>query len=335
MLAGYRVTQLLGRGGMGEVWAAVDPSGAEVAIKVLLPNAALKPEIVARFEREAALGAAIDSPFVCKLLGHARDEAGALLLVFEKLEGESLSERLTREKYLSFAEVGPIIDDMLEGLAAAHRANVIHRDLKPGNVFLEWTGDAERPERAKLLDFGVSKLARKGPGIRHDEPSLTEFDATLGSFAYMAPEQVRNSARVDHRADLYAVGAVAFVALAGRLPFEAGNAAAVIAMKMDRVAPTLSEATGEQWPSGLERFVARALDRDPERRFASADEAREAWRACLPVVLERRAVPPPPRPPVVADGGALTSEDPAPTATDVGAPWDDAATFSEAGNHLR
>ncbi|MCA9625955.1 MAG: serine/threonine protein kinase, partial [Myxococcales bacterium] len=180
-LAGFRVTQLLGRGGMGEVWAAVAPAGNEVAIKVLLPTAAMKPEIVARFEREARVTAQIDSDYVCKFLAHERDPEGAHLLIFEKLNGETLSERLKRELFLPFAEVGPIVADAFQGLVAAHRAGVIHRDLKPGNIFIEWTGHPDRPERAKVLDFGISKLTNKGKG--RDEPSLTDFDATLGSFA--------------------------------------------------------------------------------------------------------------------------------------------------------
>jgi eukaryotic-like serine/threonine-protein kinase len=282
ILAGYEVTQLLGRGGMGEVWAATSPtSHAEVAIKVLLPNAALKPDIVARFEREAQVTASIESDYVCKLLATERDDSGAHLLVFEKLEGETLAERLRRELYLPFAEVGPIVDDALQGLDAAHRIGVIHRDLKPGNIFLEWLNLPDRPERAKILDFGISKLTRKD-GKRKDEPSLTDFDATLGSFAYMAPEQVRGAARVDQRADVYAMGAVAFRALAGRLPFKGSNAGMIIALKLDRPAPSLSEVTGDRWPAGLERWLGCVLERDPDARFASAAQALTEWRAILP-----------------------------------------------------
>jgi eukaryotic-like serine/threonine-protein kinase len=293
MLAGYRVIKLLGRGGMGEVWAAAKPDEQEqVAIKVLLPNAAVQPALVARFEREAKVSAAIQSEYVCRLLDAQRDEGGAHLLIFEKLEGESLSQRLKRETYLPFAEVGPIVDDTLQGLHAAHSVGVIHRDLKPANLFLEWTGEASKPERAKILDFGISKLTRKKGGGR-DEPSLTDFDATLGSFAYMAPEQVRGAARADCRADIYALGVVAFRALAGRLPFTANNAGMLIALKLDRAAPSLSEITDEHWPAGLERFLARALRRDPAARHGSADEALAEWRACLPGNLARRNQPPP------------------------------------------
>jgi serine/threonine-protein kinase len=329
-LAGYRVTQLLGRGGMGEVWAAQSPDGSrEVAIKVLLPNAAMKPDLVARFEREARVTASIESEFVCKLLGHERDPTGAHLLIFEKLTGESLSERLKRELYLPFAEVGPLVADAFAGLAAAHRVGVIHRDLKPGNIFIEWTNDPQRPERAKILDFGISKLTKKEKG-RRDEPSLTDFDATLGSFAYMAPEQVRGAARVDERADIYSMGAVAFRALAGRLPFEGSNAGMIIALKLDRPAPSLSDVTGDRWPAGLERFLACALQRDPELRFRNATEAGKAWREILPVAIARREAPPPPRPLPGSVHPSDTSVDAPPTMTEVAAPhggaWDGAAT---------
>jgi len=269
---------------MGEVWAATGPDGVrEVAIKVLLARAAMKPDLVRRFEREAKIASAIKSVFVCQLLEVGHTDDGAHLLVFEQLTGESLADRLKREQYLPFSEVGPIIDDALQGLAAAHAAGVVHRDLKPGNIFLEHLGLPDRRERAKILDFGISKLTRR----EKEEPTLTAFDATLGSFAYMAPEQVRGAARADERADLYAVGAVAFRALSGRLPFEGTTAAVLVSLKLDRAAPSLAEATGEKWPAGIERFLERALERKRERRFGTAAEALTAWRAIQPANITR------------------------------------------------
>lgn len=331
VLAGYRVTSLLGRGGMGEVWAATDESGKrEVAIKVLLARAALKPDLVRRFEREARAVAAIESPYVCRLLGFARDaHSGAHLLVFERLQGESLSDRLRRELYLPFAEVGWILEDAWQGLIAAHAAGIIHRDLKPGNLYLEHTGVEERPERAKILDFGISKLARKDQGSL-EEPSLTDFDATLGSFAYMAPEQIRGAARVDERADVYALGAVAFRALCGRLPFEGTSSGMIMALKVDRPAPTLSEVTGEQWPARLERFIAKALQRDREERFGSAVDALTEWRAVQAVGKGLQIRLPKPQPSLAAlePPHERTAVDGPPTfaeVTGVSAPstWDD------------
>lgn len=330
-LAGYRVTQLLGRGGMGEVWAAVGADNREVAVKVLLPNVAMKADMVARFEREARVSASIASDFVCRLLDHRQDPTtGAQLLVFEKLDGETLAERLKRETFLPFVEVGPIVEDAFRGLADAHRMGVIHRDLKPGNLFIEWTGDPARPERAKILDFGISKLTKKGAAGRKAEPSLTDFDQTLGSFAYMAPEQVRGAARVDQRADIYSMGAMIFRALAGRLPFEGSNAGMVIALKLDRPAPSLSEVTDEQWPGGLERFLAKALQRAPEDRFASAEEAMAEWTAILPMTVTRRSLPPPPRASAVQAADPPTVVDDPPTMTEADYNWDGFPT--EAGD---
>jgi eukaryotic-like serine/threonine-protein kinase len=305
---------------MGEVWAATSETDKrEVAVKVLLARAAMKPDLVRRFEREAKIASAIKSPYVCQLIEVGEAEDGAHLLVFEQLTGESLADRLKREQYLPFSEVGPIIDDVLQGLAAAHAAGVIHRDLKPGNIFLEQLsvaeGDSQSPpagarsedleeryERAKILDFGISKITRR----EKEEPTLTAFDATLGSFAYMAPEQVRGAARADERADIYAVGAVTFRALSGRLPFEGTTAAVLVAMKLDRSAPSLAEATGERWPAGIERFLERALERRRERRFAAADEALAAWRSIQPANITRarrvsrsRTEPPPELPPTL------------------------------------
>jgi len=310
---------------MGEVWAAIDDaSGRAVAIKILLARAAMKPDLVRRFEREAQIASAIKSPYVCQLIGVGHTDEGAHLLVFEHLTGESLADRIKREQFLPFSEVGPIIDDVLQGLAAAHAAGVIHRDLKPGNIYIEQLQPEsvryappsggfgtsypappglyeDRRERAKILDFGISKLTRRG-GKKED--TLTAFDATLGSFAYMAPEQVRGAARADERADIYAVGVVVFRALAGRLPFEHQTAAALIAMKLDRSAPSLAEVTGDRWPAGIERFLERALARKPEHRFGTAAEALDAWRSIQPASIARahqNAAPPPPpepRPPM-------------------------------------
>jgi eukaryotic-like serine/threonine-protein kinase len=283
-LAGiYKMRRLIGSGGMGEVYAAEGKSGEKVAIKVLHDKAAQDKDLVARFHREAAIAAQIKSQHIANILGAGKDRDGRLWIAFELLSGEGLDERLRREQYLSFAEVAPIVDDGLQGLSAAHGADVVHRDIKPANLFIEKRrlsareiAADESEERTRILDFGVSKI--RSPKGQRSEPSLTAFDATLGSFAYMAPEQVRGSARVDERADLYALGAVAFRALSGRLPFEGQNALTLIALKLDREPPTLSSTTGDEWPAGIERFLARMMARDREKRFASADEALATWR---------------------------------------------------------
>ncbi|MBI5536544.1 MAG: serine/threonine protein kinase [Deltaproteobacteria bacterium] len=270
----YRVTELLGRGGMGEVWAAVCLADRrQVAIKVLLERASRKTDIVARFKREAKVAARIRSPFVCALLDTARTPAGGLALVFEYLRGESLADRLKKENDLPFGEVDRIMNDVWQGIVDAHAAGVLHRDLKPGNIHLA-RREGER-ERAVILDFGVSKIKKAARLV--DEPSLTMFDGTVGSFAYMAPEQVRGAARVDERADVYGAGAVAFRALTGHLPFEGVTAKMVVSLKMGRPPPSLEEVTGVRWPKVIEQFFARTLARGASQRFATAQEAQTSW----------------------------------------------------------
>jgi eukaryotic-like serine/threonine-protein kinase len=287
----YKMRRLIGAGGMGEVYAADRVGGQEVAIKVLNDKAARDKDLLARFDREAAVAAQIKSSHIAAILGSGKGPDGRPWIAFELLSGEGLDERLRREQYLSFADVAPIVNDALQGLADAHRAGVIHRDIKPANLFIEKrpapgtsSRDADRGrvavhERTRILDFGVSKVRPPKGSRRKSEPSLTAYDATLGSFAYMAPEQVRGSARVDERADLYALGAVAFRALSGRLPFEGHNALTLIALKLDRDPPTLSETTGDEWPGPIERFLSRMMARTREGRFAGATEALVAWRS--------------------------------------------------------
>ncbi len=277
----YKVNRLIGQGAMGEVYAADGKAGEDVALKVLHAKAAEDPDLVVRFQREAEIAARIQSPYVAAVLGAGKDRNGRLWIAFERLHGEGLDERVRREQYLSFADVAPIVHDALRGLEAAHAAGVIHRDIKPANLFVERRAKSAAPdaayghdERTRILDFGVSKIRTRG--ARKDS-SLTAFDATLGSFAYMAPEQVRGSARADARADLYALGAVAFRMLTGRLPFEGSTALNLIALKLDRDAPSLADMTGDTWPGALERMLAQLMARDRERRFGSASEALAAW----------------------------------------------------------
>jgi eukaryotic-like serine/threonine-protein kinase len=283
----YKMQRRIGSGGMGEVYAAEAEGGEQVAVKILHDKAARNGDIVARFHREARIAAQIKSPYIATLRGAGKDCDGRLWIAFELLTGEGLDARLRREHSLSFEDVAPIVDDALQGLGAAHEAGVIHRDIKPANLFIEKRrltareiAADESEERTRILDFGVSKIrARAAAGRRRRETSLTAFDATLGTFATMAPEQVRGSARVDQRADLYALGVVTFRALSGRMPFEGANVATLLALKLDREAPTLSSTTGDGWPAAIEGFLFRMMARDREDRFSDAGQALAGWRA--------------------------------------------------------
>jgi serine/threonine-protein kinase len=191
-------------------------------------------------------------------------------IAYEHLVGETLEARLERESDLGLDDVLKIALDILDALDVAHQAGVVHRDVKPSNVFLE-SGDGVR---ARLLDFGVAKTAGDP-----DVPLRTTGGKTLGSLAYMAPEQAGSAESADGRADLYGVGALAFRALAGRPPFSASTPAVMLALKLERDAPALSAVTGVTWPKALEAWLGKILARDPKRRFASAAAARESLEA--------------------------------------------------------
>jgi serine/threonine-protein kinase len=274
---GFEVGALLGRGAYGEVWSAVRViDGAEVALKVLRGQPGEEARL--RFRREAEAAGAVDSARVPRVL--ESDMLGATpFIAYERLEGETLEARLERDGDLPLADVLPLTDDLLDALEAAHAESIIHRDVKPSNVFLEQVGGELR---ARLLDFGVAKRSAADDAM----PLRTSTGKTLGSLAYMAPEQAGAAGSVDARADLYGLGAIVFRALAGRPPFSGGSPAAVLALKLDRDAPPLSSVTGVDWPKAVEGWLARLLARDPARRFASATAAREA----LEVLCERVGV---------------------------------------------
>lgn len=272
---------LLARGAMGEVWSARDrDTGTEVAVKTLRDSALTMPNVAQRFEREAEVLARIKSPHVAELVATVETD-GRLHIVIERLVGETLEERLRRLRVMTLHELRPILVQVLVGLDAAHEAGVIHRDLKPENVFLVVKGGRET---AKVIDFGVSRA------VSDDEhEGLTTEGATLGSLGYVAPEQLANPSTVDARADVYAVGAIAFRALTGALPFPEKTGLGLVQLKRDFEAPTLDEATGSRWPDDVKQFVARCLARDPRARYASADEARAALQTLgqVPIHLPR------------------------------------------------
>ena len=263
----YTIESFLGGGAMGEVYGARSSHG-QVAIKFLRRELADDPEIVARFQREARLARELRSDHVAAVLGSGVEANGRAWIAFEHLVGETLDARLQREP-IPVAELRWIIDGVLQGLADAHRQRIIHRDIKPANIFLEASG------RARILDFGVSKLARTEAG--DTTTGLTTAGDALGTANYMAPEQMQSAATVTARADLYSVGVVLFRLLSGRLPFEAGSYVHLRACKLHDNPPSLDEVTGRKWPEVVEAFTQNLMAREPADRLASADAARNAW----------------------------------------------------------
>jgi eukaryotic-like serine/threonine-protein kinase len=262
----YRLISEIGRGGMGSVWRAEHLAWeAPVALKIMNRDITARPEAVARFEREVRLAAGLRSPHVVQVLDHGLDEATQTpYIAMELLEGESLARRLRRLGPLSPVETFDVFSQLVRALARAHAAGIVHRDLKPDNVFLV-RNDEE--QLAKVLDFGVAKWT--APDI--SESGLTRPGSVVGTPYYMSPEQIQGSREIDHRADLWALAAIACECLTGRRPFEAPDFAQLAVMLLGNQGRPLPSSLGPV-PAGFDAWFTRATDPDIRRRFQTARE---------------------------------------------------------------
>ncbi|MFO0603281.1 MAG: serine/threonine-protein kinase [Polyangiales bacterium] len=265
----YELTDRLGEGGMGAVWVARNTAvgGAEVAVKVMHANLAADATAVERFRNEASIAARIGHPNIVRVFDFGLGDDGAPYMVMERLQGESLADRLEREGTLAPKEAARLLATVLEALAAAHALDVLHRDLKPENIFLAREGSAVVP---KILDFGVSKIL----GDDAERTKMTRTGALIGTPAYMSPEQVMG-ATVDLRSDLWAMGVILYELVSGRLPFDGKNYNAVLV----RIATGDTDPITMHVPSvdpGLAAILERAMARKASGRFPSAEAMREA-----------------------------------------------------------
>ena len=269
----YRVLRLLGWGGMGSVYEAEGPHGARFAVKILDREWARDEVAAGRFAREAAAASDVASEHIVRVVEGGTEE-GSPYLVMELLPGEDLGKRLRRQRHLGLDESLNVVEGLLEGLVAAHAAGIVHRDLKPDNVILvEHRGE---PDFVKLVDFGMSKLDR--PAGSTAPLALTRKGVVLGTPLYMSPEQARASPDVDARSDLFAVGAILFECLSGRPPFTGETYEQILLRICMEDAPDVRRWAPEV-PDSLAALVAKALAREREDRFASADEMLGAVRA--------------------------------------------------------
>ena len=260
----YELVGHLASGGMGAVFQARHVHlRKDVAVKVLRPELSASGDLVERFRREAEIASALDHENLVHVTDFGRSDQGLLFLVMDLLVGESLFDRLRRERTLPPPVAVPILWQICAGLEAAHAHGVVHRDLKPENVFL--TRTASGREVVKLLDFGIAKFARSGD-------TATQAGIVVGTPEYLSPEQAMGLA-VDARADLYTVGLLAFRMLSGRQPFRADDARGLLVQQASVPVPRVHDVNPElaEWPS-LSAAVARACEKDPAARPASASE---------------------------------------------------------------
>jgi serine/threonine protein kinase/WD40 repeat protein len=265
-LGDYEIQNLLGAGGMGEVYRARDVRlRREVAIKVLPAAFASDADRLRRFEQEATAAAALNHPNILAVHQMGTYQ-GAPYLVSELLEGETLREPIRRGR-LAVRKATDYAIQIACGLAAAHEKGIVHRDLKPENLFVTKDG------RVKILDFGLAKLTQPEPGFEHVAPTLdnaTEPGVVMGTAGYMSPEQVRGRP-TDHRADIFAFGAIVYEMLTGKRAFQKPTSAETMSAILNEDPPGISQIASST-PLALQRVVHRCLEKNPEQRFQSASD---------------------------------------------------------------
>jgi serine/threonine protein kinase len=276
----YRLNRLLGTGGMASVWSATNVfTEREFAIKFMLPQVARTPEAARRFLLEAKISARINHPNIIEVIDVGQAEDSSLFLVMELLTGSSLDVAMRRRTpSMLVYDFVLFMRDVAQALAAAHRSGVIHRDLKPTNVFLHTDRDGRIVP--KILDFGVSKILEE-----ENNTALTVVGTVLGSPLYMSPEQAMGAEGIDGRTDIFAFGAILFEALSGQRAFDGANFNALIVTiattepkRIDDVAPEL--------PGPLRAVIRECLVRDKTKRLESFDRIVEELDAMMPELIE-------------------------------------------------
>lgn len=263
----YRAKRIIGEGAFGAVFAAEHTLTArEVALKILHAHLVQTEQIAQRFLLEAQTMAKIRHPGICQILDAGRESDGTLFLALELLEGETLEESLERRGKLPRADALRITVEVLDALAAAHAREIVHRDIKPANIYLN--RESEGIYHAKLLDFGIAHVAPKGGN------KLTDAGVVLGTPEYMPPEQARGKS-IGPVSDVWAVGVVLYEMLSGMVPWSGDSAAAVLIAVANNPLTDIRELQPDT-PVQLVQVINRALEKNPDRRFSSAEEMRDA-----------------------------------------------------------
>ncbi len=270
----YKVESLLGQGGMGSVWAGRHVTlGQLVAIKFVHPRLAGSTEARRRFDNEAKAAARIKSRHAVTVQDHGVSEAGQPYIVMEYLEGESLERAVRRRGKLPFGEVVQIVAQSARALSAAHEAHVVHRDLKPDNIFLAKDTEASKwGHSVKLVDFGIAKVVQDEA---ETGASATQAGMVLGTPHYMSPEALTASAPVSAASDIWSLGACAFAAVCGRVPFE-GDAIGDVVLKVCAAPIPVPSKLEPGLPKAFDAWFAKCCSRDIAGRFKTAADAADA-----------------------------------------------------------
>jgi serine/threonine protein kinase len=287
----YVLVRPLAKGGMGSVWVARHRElDVDVSIKFMMPTLIESAELRARFEREAKVAARLRSQHVVQVLDFGIDD-GMPYIAMELLQGENLGDRMKRESRIALPVAAQIIVQVCKALRTAHDAGLVHRDLKPGNVFLAMK-DGEHV--VKVLDFGIVKETSKNDA--DEVAGATETGVMMGSVHYMSPEQIRSSRQVDHRSDLWSVAVILYKMLTGNAPFPGTNTGDVMVRVCTDSCPPPSFVVPEI-PAAVDAFFVKALTREPAGRFQSAQEMADAFTAAVSgsVPISISATPQPPK----------------------------------------
>jgi len=266
----YKLVSKVGEGAMGWVFLAEHVEiNKKFAVKVLRPSLCRLKEAVSRFKREARAATSIGSQHIVDITDFGTTETGAAFFVMEHLDGEDLAETLKREKSLAWDRVRAITTQLCEALQAAHDAGIYHRDVKPANFYRVTRGDNQ--DFIKVLDFGIARLANPTDSI------VTQTGVVMGTPDFMAPEQALGR-HVDHRADVYSLGATAYALLTGKPPFVGKSEYDVIYKQLNEAPRPPSELV-ENLPPWAEEVILKAMLKDPDERYQSMREFAEALEA--------------------------------------------------------
>ncbi len=264
----YKLVRPLGQGSQAYVWVAEHLAlGSQVAVKLIDPELAKQDDARERFAREASAAAKLRSQHVVQMLDHGI-EGDQPFIVMELLDGEDLFDRLERNRKLTLAETSKVITQVARALMRAHAEGIIHRDMKPENVFLVRNEDEEL---AKVLDFGVAKVTAPAKAVM----TRTGVGTLIGTPHYMSPEQVKGVSEIDHRSDLWSLGVIAYQCVTGHLPFDSEGVGDLL-IRITQNTPVTPSKLNPELPEAFDKWFTKACAKDPADRFQTAREMADA-----------------------------------------------------------